>query len=55
MNCENTFCIYCDDDKCILEEININSLGRCDACIIINLSDELLRKEKEKLLDKYNF
>ncbi len=53
MNCINKFCIYSDSDKCILEEININSLGICDTQILISLNDDTLKLEKMKLLDRY--
>ncbi len=54
MKCENIFCIYCDNYKCILNTISINNIGMCEECIIINLDDETIKKEKIKLLRKYN-
>lgn len=45
MNCENNFCIYCDEGKCILQNISINNIGMCDECILINLNDEILKEK----------
>ena len=33
MKCENYFCVYQDNGKCILDEINIDIMGQCDSCI----------------------
>jgi len=35
MKCENEYCIYNKDYLCILDEINIDSLGMCDSCILL--------------------
>ncbi len=47
MNCENQLCIYFKNKKCILEEIHINKLSMCSECIIVNLDDYTLEKERE--------
>ncbi len=53
MRCEHNFCIYCDNDKCQLKEIWIDSLGMCSNCIEINIEDETLKELKKELLDIY--
>ena len=53
MKCENDFCIYEANGKCILDEISINSLGACDECIYPNIDRDYLEKQKQKLLKKY--
>jgi len=52
MLCENSFCIYQKNGKCILEEININELGQCDECIKISINDTVLEKLKQTQLSK---
>ncbi len=52
MNCENRFCIYCNSAKCTLNEINIDSMGMCGACIIIDLDDDILKPVKRKILEQ---
>ena len=46
MNCNMTICIYNKNTQCALDEININSLGMCDDCIIVSIDEDLLAKEK---------
>ena len=49
MKCDNSFCVYQENDECILEEINIDTTGKCDSCIFINISDTDLYKYKNQL------
>ncbi len=52
MICENYFCIYWKKNKCILDDIYLNSLGVCESCINISIPDEELdRLRKEQLAD----
>ncbi len=52
MDCENQFCMYQTDGKCMFNEISINSIGMCEGDTYINISDELLNKIKtENLMD----
>ena len=48
MECEFEYCIYNRSFNCILSERNINSLGMCDACIVVSFDRKFLAKEKEK-------
>ena len=52
MECENSFCIYERDRKCILEKISVNMLGICDDCIYPSIDDEVLNSLKEKTLKR---
>ena len=52
MKCENEYCIYNKDYLCILDEINIDSLGMCDSCILLKLEKDFLTNEKEKQLNE---
>ena len=37
MRCENCFCIYQENGKCVLDEINIDITGQCDSCIYVDI------------------
>ena len=50
MNCGNDYCIYNRSYECILDEINIDSTGRCDDCIIVRFDEKILAEEKRKQL-----
>jgi|GEM_PF-782745 len=50
MKCEFQYCIYNKRDGCVLDEIGIDALGMCDACIIISVDSEFLGREKERQL-----
>lgn len=54
MVCENRFCIYQTDDECTLKEIQLDAAGICISCIYPSFDEDYLRKEKSKLLQKYN-
>ena len=53
MQCENNLCIYCDEYKCILDTISLNSISMCTECIQIELDNNILKLEKKKLRDKF--
>ena len=53
MNCENNFCIYQNNGECKIKNISINSLGMCSECILPDIDEATLYKEKCKLLEKY--
>jgi len=50
MKCEFDDCIYNRGFACILDEIQIDSLGMCEACEIINVPKENVEKYKTKRL-----
>ena len=37
INCENELCIYCKNNKCILDIIQLNSMGICNECVQISI------------------
>ncbi|MCL2556394.1 MAG: hypothetical protein FWE03_05210 [Firmicutes bacterium] len=41
------------ESECTIKEIEINSLGMCDKCIMPNIEDGVLEEAKEGLLRKY--
>lgn len=48
MKCENIFCIYCDGDRCELEEISLDISGICTECIYIEIDEKLLSELKKR-------
>ena len=52
MKCENNYCIYNRQHKCLVDEPEMNSLGMCDSCIIISLEGDFLENEKERQLNE---
>ena len=52
MQCENTFCIYWLNNECTLNDISLDIQGNCLDCIYIDLDDDVLKKERERMLGK---
>ncbi len=52
MRCENKFCVYCDKNKCSLEQVCINNLGLCSSCIPVDIDTMFLDKLKKEALEK---
>lgn len=46
MKCELDFCIYNRELTCILGEIHIDALGKCEECETVFLPKEILEKYK---------
>ncbi len=53
ISCENKFCIYEKQGKCILERIELDIQGSCMECIYINIEEDILNKLKDDLLEKW--
>jgi len=53
MTCEFDLCIYYSDGLCTVDEISINSLGMCDACVAVNIPESYLRKKRREVLERY--
>lgn len=49
MECENYFCVYQKDGKCILDSISLDTQG---SCLSWNIDDDVLEKEKAKILKR---
>ena len=47
MNCEFDYYVYNKEFVCILDEIEINSLGMCDVCEIVTIPEKTLEKYKK--------
>ena len=53
MNCENKFCIYQNEGKCMLNKVDIDSLGMCADCIYPDIDEKILNQSKLILLREY--
>lgn len=54
MKCENTFCIYCDqENNCILQTISLDRMGMCTQCIYIIIEEFELQRKKDRQLAEY--
>ena len=52
MICENDYCIYWHKNRCILDEIYLNSMGVCESCINITIPEKELERLREEQLAK---
>ena len=48
--CENEFCIYQKEGRCVLESICLDVQGNCVDCIYITVERDVLDGIKQKLL-----
>lgn len=53
MKCEYMLCIYHSDNACILDDIEVNSVGMCESCITVNIPEEYVMKERETALARF--
>ena len=52
MHCENRFCVYCAEDECRLDEIELDIQGSCKCCVYIEMTEAELQKKRDKLIFK---
>ena len=52
MECENAFCIYQKDNRCLLDVIELDINGSCQSVIYPDIPTHILEYEKEKLRKK---
>ena len=52
MTCEFDYCIYNKKYACILDKIHMNSLGMCDECEMVTVSEKILEAGKAARLKK---
>ena len=53
MDCENHFCIYNFEKKCIIENISVNIYGMCQDGVYPDIDKEVLEEAKLKLLKDF--
>jgi len=49
--CDNEFCIYQKQGKCILESVHLDIQGNCADCIYVRIKEDTLNHLKDKLLN----
>ena len=54
VSCENEFCIYQKQGTCILESVQLDIQGNCIDCICINIEENTLNNQKDKLLKDFS-
>lgn len=55
MKCDNSFCVYQANGKCVLNKIDIDISGMCTECIYADLDEEILNQAKLKILLKKKY
>ena len=50
--CENEFCIYQQDNNCILENLELDISGQCLSCNLVSLDADELYNAKQSQLNK---
>lgn len=48
MNCENSFCVYWENRNCVLDSVSLDVLGCCQACILVEISDQELKRARNR-------
>ena len=51
LSCENEFCIYQKQGSCVLKSVQLDIRGSCLDCIYINIEEDMLNNQKEKILE----
>ena len=46
MNCENHFCIYWKEHHCVLERIELDEVGTCCTCILVDVDENQLEQAR---------
>lgn len=52
MECENLFCVYWSNNKCILDEISLDIQGNCMSCIYVEIDKNIMQKSREEFLKR---
>jgi len=50
MKCELNYCIHNNEFNCILDQVQLNSLGMCDECELVTIPEKTLEKCKRARL-----
>lgn len=48
LSCENIFCLYQKQGKCILKSVQLDIQGNCTDCIYIKVEEDMLNIIKER-------
>ncbi len=52
MQCENIFCIYWEEERCILDEVSLDVMGCCQSCIYIDIDAKDLQAARKEQLNR---
>lgn len=47
--CENLLCVYYQHDQCLLDSIHLDVCGRCEDCLLIELSDGEIARARQRM------
>ena len=50
--CENNFCLYWQDDTCLLENISLSLQVVCQSCVCVDIGGSLLDALRQKQLER---
>lgn len=54
MHCDNEMCVYNDEENgCMLEEIEINSIGMCSGYTLLTLDEEKREEIRSEMLKSF--
>ncbi len=53
LTCDNIFCIYWEENACILDDISLDIQGSCTDCIYVSLDPAYLTAQRTALLEKF--
>lgn len=50
--CENQFCLYWRNSRCLLSYLTLDNAGCCENCVFVELPEGQLKKAREMQLKK---
>lgn len=53
LKCELEYCVYNKRSTCVLDEIEVNTLGMCALCTTLSFDADFLEREKERQRQEY--
>ena len=54
MCCENRFCIYWEEHKCLLGEVTLDLQGCCRECVYVDISLDALAEERARAREGFS-
>jgi hypothetical protein len=52
IKCYYEYCVYQKDNACILDDVEINSIGMCEHAEVVSLGEDFLAAAKQRRLDE---
>ena len=50
VKCENEYCIYWSENRCLLDNVSVDGRGLCQSCVLVSLSEWSLGQLREEAL-----